>query len=149
VQPLPSSIPLYDDALLSGWSVKTSRATFNPAVTSPVAQGAQSLSLAITGKNGYVTLSGWGVPLAGKTHLRFWLHGGRTGRQALQLQATVDGVVKNSVKLSTYGVPQANGWVQYAIPLSQLGAASGHLTGLTFSAASAQSAVYVDWLRVD
>jgi hypothetical protein len=63
------------------------------------------------------------------------------------VRAVVDGQERSPVNLPT--APRANTWTDYAIPLRDLGALQGTLTGLKISAASAQRQVYIDCLRLE
>lgn len=142
---------IYDDQLRSAWTSKKARASVTLTATNPVAQGQKSISLQVTGTDGYVELSGAGLPVAGKTSVKFSIHGGKKGGQQLRVRSIVDGVKQdNSLNLSQYGgLPVANGWKEYTIPLADLQATSGNLTGIKFFAGTKQQKAYLDFIRVE
>jgi hypothetical protein len=142
---------IYDDTLRNSWNRKKLKSQVSLAATSPVAQGQKSISLVVTGVDGFVELTGAGVPVAGKQFLKFSIHGGSKGGQALRLRSIVDGVKQdNSLNLSQYGGPPvANGWKHYSIPLADLKATAGSLTGVKFFAGVKQAKLYIDYIRVE
>src|SRR5258706_7709668 len=80
--------PIYADALVSGWQ-NWSWATVNLSAPSPVHSGTRSVS---------VTADAWeaiylhhdAFDSSGYTDLVFWIHGGSTGGQLLQVQAELN-----------------------------------------------------------
>lgn len=149
--PSGGSSVIYDDQLRSSWTSKKGRASVTLTATNPVAQGQKSISLQVTGIDGYVELSGTGLPVAGKSAVKFSIHGGTKGGQQLRVRSIVDGVRQdNSLNLSQYGgLPVANGWKEYTIPLADLKATSGSLTGIKFFAGKKQQKAYIDYIRVE
>jgi parallel beta-helix repeat protein len=142
---------IYDDQLRTSWTSKKGRASVTLAATNPVAQGRKSIALTVTGTDGYVELSGTGLPVSGKSAVKFSIHGGKKGGQQLRVRSIVDGVKQeNSLNLSQYGgLPVANGWKEYTIPLADLKATSGSLTGIKFFAGNKQKKAYIDFIRVE
>lgn len=121
--PLPgvaqTSQAIYADTLQSGW-VDWGWATRNYANSSPVHGGSSSIS---------VTASSWQALYlhrspqnsAAFTHLTFWIHGGSTGGQNVQVQATRNEVAQSPGVLSPL---PANSWRQETIALADLGVAN-------------------------
>ena len=56
------------------------------------------------------------------TSISFWLNGGASGGQHLQMYGVLNGVNQNAVY--ALNTPVANTWVQYTVPLSALGVAN-------------------------
>lgn len=142
---------IYDDALRNTWRRGKKKSQVSLAATNPVAEGKKSISLVVTGVDGFVELTGTGVSVAGKQHLKFSIHGGAKGGQALRIRSIVGGVKQDtSLNLSQYGgLPVAKGWKHYTIPLADLKATSGTLTGVKFFAGSKQAKLYIDFIRVE
>lgn len=139
------TVVVYDDRIRSGWAPSQYRATASLAVGNPVGQGSAAIALTIKKADGFLTLSGSGVATAGKTSLRFLLHGGKRGDQALRVRALVNGQQQASVNLWSYGGrPLAGKWVEVVVPLADLGATSGQITGIKFSAGKPQAVAYLD-----
>lgn len=149
--PTGTATVLYADALVSGWTATSSKAQYNLAATSPVNTGSRSVALTITGTDGFLRIAGAGVSVSGKSYLKLAVHGGATGGQQLRIRSIVNGVQQsNSLNLRSYGaLPVANGWVEYAIPLADLKAAQGTLTGLKLFAGQAEKLAYLDNIRLE
>jgi hypothetical protein len=148
--PAGSSV-IYDDQLRSAWTSKKGRASVTLTATNPVAQGQKSISFQVTGIDGYVEFSGAGLSVAGKSSVKFSIHGGAQGGQQLRVRSIVNGVKQeSSLNLTQYGgSPVANGWKEYTIPLADLAATSGSLTGIKFFAGKKQKKAYIDYIRVE
>lgn len=110
---------VYTDSLQNGWA-NWSWATVNLANPSPVHGGTSSIS---------VTSTNWQAlylhhnPQAGSSfaNLTFWINGGNTGGQVVQVQAASNGVVQAAVVLAPLPV---NSWRQEIISLAALGVAN-------------------------
>jgi parallel beta-helix repeat protein len=140
----------YGDGLAAGWTALGGLTSYNLGATSPVFQGTRSLAMTVLRYNGYLYLQGPGVPVAGKTNLKFAVHGGATGGQPLAVTVYVDRIVRGRWLLSNLGgVPAANAWKQYAIPLSALGMPSGKITTLKIDSAVATGPCFLDYLRLE
>lgn len=109
---------LYTDSLQNGW-VNYSWAAVNLAAASPVHTGADSISVQ-AGAYQALYLHHAAQATAPFTALTFWINGGPTGGQRLQVQATLNGTAQPAYALPA---PPANAWTQVTIPLSALGAA--------------------------
>ena len=110
---------IYTDSLVSGWQ-NWSWATVNLANASPVHSGTRSAS---------VTADAWeaiylhhdAFDTSGYTDLVFWIHGGSTGGQLLQVQALLSGTAQSAVALAPL---PANTWQKITISLASLGVAN-------------------------
>ncbi len=106
----------YTDALVNGWQ-NWSWATVNLSNTTPVQSGTDSISVS-AGPYQALYLHQTAFDSTPYTALVFWINGGSTGGQLLQVQATVNGASQNVVALPALA---ANSWQQVTIPLSSLG----------------------------
>jgi len=135
-----ADMPVYSDAIASGWASWSWNTTLNFAAASPVRSGSSSISVTYT--------SGWSalylhpeqpVDLSGYTSLRFWIHGGTAGNQQLRVVVNEDPAVTFSV------TPTANSWTQVDVPFSALGSPAT-LSALYWqdSTGTAQPVFYLD-----
>lgn len=111
----PNDLPIYDDALASGWENWSWSTTVDLANTSPI-YGDSGNSIAVThtgGWAGFYLSNPAGVSTTGYNMLRFQIHGGESGGQRLNL--TLFG--SESVAIT----PVANTWTQVEVPLADLG----------------------------
>jgi hypothetical protein len=144
--PPPSSL-VFDDTLQNSWQ-NWSWATVNLTNTNPVHGGTMSASVhEVNAYDGfYVHHANLDSSLY-KT-LSFWINGGATGGQQLQVYATASGVGQVSYSLPTL---PANIWTQVTIPLSSLGMlARGDFDGFFIQSRvnAPQATYYVDDLTV-
>ncbi len=107
---------VYTDALVNGWQ-NWSWATVNLGNTTPVQSGTNSISVSA---GPYQALYLHQTPFDSSVYadLVFWINGGTTGGQLLQVQATLNGTAQTVVTLPALA---ANTWQQVSIPLSSLG----------------------------
>jgi alpha-N-arabinofuranosidase len=107
---------VYTDALVNGWQ-NWSWATVNLGNTTPVQSGTDSISVSA---GPYQALYLHQTPFDSSVYadLVFWINGGTTGGQLLQVQATLNGTAQTVVTLPALA---ANTWQQVSIPLSSLG----------------------------
>ena len=107
---------VYTDALVNGWQ-NWSWATVNLSNTTPVQSGADSISVSA---GPYQALYLHQAPFDSTSYaaLVFWINGGPTGGQLLQVQATLNGAAQTVVTLPALA---ANTWTQVSLPLSSLG----------------------------
>lgn len=108
----------YSDQLDNGWQ-DWSWATVNQANSSPVHTGSHSVSISMGAWQGFY-LHHDAFSTAPFTTLDFYINGGATGGQKLQLQATLSGTGGPAVPITV----SANTWTHISIPLSSLGAAN-------------------------
>src|ERR1700733_998862 len=80
---------IYDDALENGWQ-NWGWATLNYANTSPVHSGSDSISVTMSG--GYQGIQIWHSDMDSTpyTNISFWLNGGSSGGQKLQVYGLLD-----------------------------------------------------------
>jgi hypothetical protein len=116
--PAAPDLPIYTDALdpaWQDWSYGSPAPTLNFSNSSPVHGG--SASIAVTYLSGWSGLQlgyhGATLDVSAYDTLRFWVHGGSTGGQAIQLQ--IDTAITQIV------TPQANAWTQVDVSLLPLG----------------------------
>jgi alpha-N-arabinofuranosidase len=107
---------VYTDALVNGWQ-NWSWATVNLSNTAPVQSGTDSISV---NAGPYQALYLHQAPFDSTSYasLVFWINGGPTGGQLLQVQATLNGTAQTVVTLPSLA---ANTWQQVSLPLSSLG----------------------------
>jgi hypothetical protein len=111
---------IYSDSLQNGWQ-NWGWTQINYNNTSPVHSGSLSISVTIT--------QGWqGIYIAHNafncstyTNLVFWINGGASGGQQLQIQGHAGGAPQTAVTLTT---PTANTWTRYTVSLASIGVAN-------------------------
>lgn len=112
-----ADLSIYSDALASGWHDWSWSVTQNLDNSSPVQNGNRSISVSNTAGWGALSLNrfeGEEIDLSGYEKLRFWIHGGTTGNQQIQ-------IVVNAANNSEPITAVANTWTQVEIPFSSLG----------------------------
>jgi hypothetical protein len=110
---------VYTDSLQNSWQ-NWSWATVNLAATSPVHAGADSISVSSSNWQALYLHHG-AFDGSGYTNLVFWVHGGSSGGQSVQVQATRAGAAQSPVVLSPL---PANAWRRETVSLAALGVAS-------------------------
>ena len=107
---------IYDDALQSAWQ-NWSWATVNLNNASPVHGGTESISVTAGAWQALYFEHGAFDP-SGFTNLTFWIHGGASGGQLLQVQAVLGGsAVASGQQLAPL---TANSWQLINVPLTAL-----------------------------
>lgn len=126
-----ASQDIYTDALASNW-VDYSWATVDFAATDPVHSGTHSIAVTLDAWGG-LYLHHPGITTSGFTHVRFFIHGGTTGGQQLQLYAVraSDGEGQQGPSFSLDALT-ANTWNEVQVSLADLEAADTTLTGLVW-----------------
>src|SRR5262245_53800202 len=117
--PLAAASPqtIYDDSLQNGWQ-NWSWATVNLSASSPVHGGSSSISVssvnwqALYLHHAPQNSSPW-------TNLTFWINGGPTGGQVIQVQGTRNMIAQTN-HITVLPPLTANTWVPIAVPLSQI-----------------------------
>ncbi len=140
---------IYDDALENGWQ-NWGWTALNYANTSPVHSGSDSISVTIT--NGWQGIQIWHADMDSTpyTNISFWLNGGSSGGQKLQVIGLLDaGGSQNQWQSAMYQLASltASTWQQYTIPLSALGVANhANFTGFVIQdrSGAAEPTFYVD-----
>lgn len=132
---------IYTDSLQNGWE-NWSWATVNLNNTNPVHGGSTSVSVNSTAWQAFY-LHHAAFSTANFSNLSFWIHGGTSGGQRLQVQATIGGTPQTAVALSPL---TANSWQQITIPLSSLGVANATMDGFWIQdlSGTTQPVFYVD-----
>ncbi len=135
---------IFDDALENGWQ-NWGWAQINYNNTSPVHSGTYSISVTITNNTYqalYIEHSAFSTsPYAS---LSFWINGGATGGQQLQVEGLINGSSQGTTNLPALAT---NAWQHYIIPLSAMGVGNvGNMDGLWIqsSIAAVQPTFYVD-----
>ena len=144
----PTSVPIYADALASGWSDWSWGSTRNLAATSPVASGTRSLA---------VTFQAWGGvyfrrtagSVAGMATLELSANGGTAAGNRVEVRAVQGSTELSNVMLATYctgGTIPANAWTRCRIPLSALAPAGGTIDGIILQSidGTARPTMYLD-----
>ena len=143
----PTTLGVFDDALLNSWQ-NWSWATVNFSNPSPVHAGTTSISVHEVNAFDGLYLHHTNIDSSLYKTVSFWLNGGATGGQQLQVYATASGTGQG-----TYPLPALapNTWIQFTIPLSYLGmGARGDFDGIVIQGRinSAQPTYFVDDVSV-
>ena len=140
---------IYDDALENGWQ-NWGWATLNYTNTSPVHSGTYSISVTITNAWAGIQLYHPDMDASPYSSISFWLNGGNSGGQKLQVYGIVHlGSTNNFAQSPRYplGTLTAGTWQQFIVPLSALGVAgSNNFTGFVIqdSQGAMQPTFYMD-----
>lgn len=142
-----SNWPIYSDSLASGWLDYSYNCTRDFANTAPVYSGSDSISVTITSAYGGLQLYHAPMTNTAYTSISFWLNGGATGGQQLQMYGNLGtGPTAQSQRFSL-NTPLVNTWQEYVVPLSALGVADAtNFSGFAIqdSAGGTEPAFYVD-----
>jgi alpha-N-arabinofuranosidase len=137
-----NGMAMYQDSLANGWN-NWSWATVDLASSATVHTGTGAIAVT-AGPFQALYLEHDALPTSTYQSLKFWINGGGTGGQTLNVIGLLNGVAQPAVPIG----PLAPGaWQQIVIPLSQLGVASAsNLTGLWLqeNAGITQPTFYVD-----
>ncbi|HWX20728.1 MAG TPA: YDG domain-containing protein [Candidatus Binatia bacterium] len=145
-----ANLPIYTDNLVNAFQDWSWNSTRNFANTIPVNSGTQSISVTITSSGGALSLQYQaGFNTSPYASLSFWVNGGSTGGQRLQLFGTL----ANSGQIA-YALPRlpTNQWQQITVPLATLGVANkSNFSGLFIQDTSggAQPVFYVDDVQLN
>jgi hypothetical protein len=134
---------IYNDSLQNSWQ-DWGWATHNYANTSPpVHSGADSISVTPGGYQAlYIAHAGFNP--SPNTHLRFWINGGPSGGQQLNVVGHAGGATQGSVNLPTLST---NTWQEFTIALADLGLAGrSDVDGIWFNnpTPNSQPTFYLD-----
>ena len=135
---------IYNDTLASGWFSNGWGGSYDPANTSLVFSGANSMAFTLPASGGVGPCTTPGaVNTSRYVALKFWINGGATGGQNLSLQ-----IVRNWGVATVVTLPAlpANTWVNYTLPLSCINSANvGDFNGIRFTCgATAPATFYLD-----
>ncbi len=140
---------VYADALTNGWSNGSYSITLNYANPAPVHSGSYSISATITAAYGGIVLNHAKMADTNFASISFWLNGGTSGGQRLQMYASLS--TGNQSARYALSAPIANTWQLYTVPLSALGVANvTNFTGFAIqdSAGSAEATFYLDDIQL-
>ena len=112
---------VYQDSLQNGWE-DWSWATVNVAATAPVHGGTKSISVAAANWQAVYLHAPAPVDPASYTGLTFWVNGGATGGQVVQVQGTINNVGQTAIALAPM---PTNAWRQVTVSLAGLGFTNG------------------------
>jgi alpha-L-arabinofuranosidase len=147
-----TNITIYSNALINGWQNYSYDITLNFANTSPVYSGnADSISAIITNAYGGIQLYHVDMADSNYASISFWLNGGPTGGQGLQLYGNLGSPPVAQGARYYLSTPLANTWQQYTVPLSALGVANQtNFTGFAIqdSEGTAQPVFYLDDIQL-
>jgi hypothetical protein len=136
---------IYADALAAGWQ-NWSWATVSLSATSPVHNGSHSIAVTFDAWEGLYLYKA-GVDSLGVSYLRFYIHGGGSGGQALNvfMNLEVNGNPQNGPAIPVQNLP-ANGWVEIGISIASLNPSGATITGITWQDATghSQPTLYID-----
>jgi hypothetical protein len=145
-----ANLPLYTDNLVNEFQDWSWNSTRNFANTLPFHSGTHSISLTITSAYGALSLQySAGFSTAPYASVSFWVNGGSTGGQRLQVYGTILDVGGTAYTLSKL---PTNNWQQITIPLSSLGMANvSNFSGIEIQDATggAQPVFYVDDIQLN
>ena len=147
-----SSLPVYTDALVNGFQ-DWGWATHNYANPSPVHSAASSVSVTIASPWQGLQIYHPDMDSAPYSSLSFWIDGGASGGQRLQVYglAQVGGTPNVAQSYFSLGRLLTNTWQQFTIPLSALGVENKiNFTGFVFQdrLGAVQPTFYVDDIQL-
>ena len=148
-----SNLTIYSDSLINGWQDGSYNCIRNFANTSPVHSGNDSISATVTSAYGGIQLYHTDMTNTAYASISFWLNGGASGGQQLQMYGNLDVGGVNTAQSPRYylNTPLADTWQQYTVPLSALGVANAtNFTGFAIqdSAGSSESIFYLDDIQL-
>ena len=110
---------LYDEALAPGWQ-NWSWAVVDMGSAATAHTGTVSIAVTPTAWSAlYLRSTDAPLDTNGYLNLTFWVHGGASGGQTIQVVAVVNDVVQPGVRVAS---PTAGSWQKVTVPLSALGA---------------------------
>jgi alpha-N-arabinofuranosidase len=147
-------LPIYTDNLVNGFQ-DWGWATHNYANTSPVHSGNNSVSVTIATQYEGLQIYHPDFDSTPYDNLNFWIHGGTSGGQKLQVYGLLHiGSTPNAGQQIYFslGTLQTNSWQQFTIPLSALGVANkSNFTGFVIQdrIGAAQPTFFVDDIQIN
>ena len=146
---------IYSNALENGFQ-DWGWATINYSNTSPVYTGCTySISVTLGSYQGIQIVNGVDLNTSPYGSVSFWLNGGASGGQHLQIYAVVDtNGTRNTVRgvYYTLSSPTAGTWTQYTVPLSSIGVSNiGNFTGIVIqdNAGTGEPVFYLDNIQLN
>ncbi len=114
-----TDFPIYEEALAPGWQ-NWSWATVDTASPANAHTGAVSIAVTPAAWSAlYLRSADAPLNTNGYLNFTFWVHGGVTGGQTLQVVAVLNDVPQPGVRVAT---PAAGAWQRISVPLAALGA---------------------------
>ncbi len=153
VTPTPSAgtLVIFDDALATGWTDASYRAT-NSIVTTQAGVGTRSISSTLQADGGFNVQSISGIQTNANTVLHFMLRASVANqRYEVYVDSQYGQPLREPVSLANYGgQPTTTAWRTYDIPLSDLGGANISLRDIAIHDASGsnQQAVFIDQVEL-
>jgi hypothetical protein len=138
-----TNLAIYTDNAVNGFNSGYSWASINVANTSPVHSGTYSIAVTDGGNQG-LAFQGYDLNTTPYTNLSFYINGGSSGGQQLQVYGLLDGIGQVTYPLAAL---QANTWQLITIPLTSLGVANQpNFNGIVIQGTkgSSQPVFYVD-----
>ena len=111
---------VYTDSLQNNWE-NYGWTQINYNNTSPVHSGSMSISVTVTQAWQAIYIAHAAFNSGAYSNLVFWLNGGASGGQQLQIQGHAGGSPQTAVSLTP---PAANTWSQYTVSLASMGVAN-------------------------
>lgn len=148
------ALPIYIDALASGWENWSWGSTQNFSNAALVFSGTHSMKVTYNTLWAGLFLHTAGADTTGKTALTFAIAGAGSGGQQLQVITYDSGNVQSAPKsLSAYlsgGVIVSNTWKQVSIPLADIGAANKTISGILIQDVSGGvgASIYIDSMQI-
>jgi hypothetical protein len=145
-------LPVYDDQLRSGFS-DWSWASRNLAQTGVVHAGSAAISFEPDAWKALFLHRNFGINTAEHEALEFWIHGGPTGGQKLDVVLAVEGSSIGRGNLESFitgGAVPAGQWARVRVPFASLGVTSGTFNGFWIQddTGGDQPVVYVDDIQL-
>jgi len=145
--PPVNGMSIYQDALNNGWN-NWSWASVNTGSATTVHTGSSAIAVTADGFEA-LYLQHPALPTDAYESLKFWIHGGATGGQTLNVVALRSGTGQPAVHI---GPLAAGAWQEFVIPLAQLGIANvSDLDGLWLqeNAGVTQPTFFVDDIHLE
>ena len=146
--PQVNGMAIYQEGLVNGWN-NWSWAEVNTASTATVHTGASAIAVK-AGAFEALYLQHNAIASGLFTSLKFWIHGGETGGQTLNVQGLRNFTAQPAVRI---GPLEAGTWQEFTIPLADLGVANvTDLTGVWFqenAGVTADVTFYLDDIHLE
>jgi hypothetical protein len=117
-----TDMAIYTDAFQNGWEDWSWSATRDPNNGSPVNTGSKSIAVTFTGTWAALSLHHADINTSTYSNLTFWINGGATGGQLLQIYAEAPGGT-NHPAVQLAALP-TNSWRKITLSMSALGIAN-------------------------
>ena len=107
----------------------------NAASTNPVKVGNRAIAVTANPWSSVVFHIRAALPISGATKLEFWIHGGPSGGQSLDVELFDNSSFRGAVPIAPLvgGAIPANTWSKVTVDLSSLGITAGQLTDVHVS----------------